>query len=394
MTGGDEVTIMLAAGGTGGHLFPAYALAEELGRRGAAVDLLTDVRGARYGGDFPARRTYPIPSATITSRSPFEMARTAWVLMRGLWAAYRLFGKARPGAVVGFGGYPSFPPLLAARLHGIPSALHEQNAVLGRANRMLAERVSAIALSFARTKFLDPRLGPKVRVTGNPVRRAVIDAAGRPYRAPRPQEPFRLLVFGGSQGARFFADALPPALALLPAEARGRLRLTQQGREEDIGRLRSAYGSSGIAAEVAPFFADLPARMADAHLVVARAGASTVAELTVIGRPALLVPLPHAIDNDQRQNATRLAESGACWCIDQKEASPERLAREIARLMGDPGALEAAAAAAKGQGRPDAVARLADLAEELAGRKSPGREGGSMHSHAGADHQASRALRR
>ncbi len=368
-------SIMLAAGGTGGHLFPAFALAEELGRRGWAVDLVTDMRGDRYGTGFPARAVYQVPSATLASKSPVAMARTGLTLARGVVAAMKLMRRVRPAVVIGFGGYPTFPPLLAARRQKIPTALHEQNAVLGRANKMLAARVDAIATSFETTKFLDGPIAAKARFTGNPVRDVVIAAAASPYAAPVSGEKFRLLVFGGSQGARYFSDAVPPALAGLPQALRGALHVVQQARSEDVDRVTAAYRDAGITAEVAPFFTDLPQRMAASHLVLARAGASSVAELTVIGRPSILVPLPHSLDNDQLQNATRLAESGGAWCIEQKDLGPERLAGEIARLMGDPAALQAAAECAKRQGRPDAVLQLADLVENLADGNAARRRG-------------------
>lgn len=356
---------MLAAGGTGGHLFPAFALAEELGRRGVAVDLVTDMRGDRYGTGFPARAVHQVPSATVKGSSPLAVARTGLTLARGVAAAHRLLGRVKPAGVIGFGGYPTFPPLLAARMRRIPTALHEQNAVLGRANRLLAKGVSAIATSFETTKLLDGSLRARARFTGNPVRSVVLEAAATPYAPPQDAGAVSLLVFGGSQGARFFSDAVPPALAQLDREQRARLKVTQQAREEDVDRVREAYAARGIAAEVAPFFKDLPARMAASHLVIGRSGASSVAELTVIGRPSILVPLPHSLDNDQLQNATKLAESGGAWCIEQRDASPGRLSGEIANLMQNPSRLVAAASAAKGQGRADAVARLADLVEEL-----------------------------
>ena len=358
-------SVLLAAGGTGGHLFPAQALAEELARRGITVDLATDMRGDRYGIGFPARTVYRLPSATLGSKSPVAAARTAMLLGRGLFSAYKILGRLKPGAVVGFGGYPTFAPIKAAQVRGLPTLLHEQNAVLGRANRMLAKGVSGIATSFAQTKYLSPDLAAKAHLTGNPVRSAVMAAAQRPYRAPQPGGRLALLVFGGSQGARFFSEAVPPALALLPAEMRNRLDVVQQARAEDAEAVKAAYAANGITAEVSHFFADLPDRMASAQLVIARSGASTVAELTVIGRPSILVPLPHAIDNDQLQNAGRLAESGAAWCIEQKDLSSQRLAQDIARLLGDPGRLTGAADGAKQLGRPDAVVRLADLTEEL-----------------------------
>lgn len=363
-----DFSVMLAAGGTGGHLFPAFALAEELGRRGVPVDLITDMRGDRYGSGFPARNVYQVPAATLSGRSPVAVAKTVLALARGTKAAHAVLGKVRPGVVLGFGGYPTYPPLVAARLRGIPTAVHEQNAVLGRANKMLAKQVTAIATSFDSVKYLDGALAAKATLTGNPVRQAVITAADRPYQAPLENAELRILVFGGSQGARYFTDAVPPALASLPPEMRARLSVVQQARAEDLERAKAAYESAGIRAEVAPFFKDLPDKMADAHLVIGRAGASTVAELTVIGRPGLLVPLPHALDNDQLNNARRLAESGGGWCIEQKDLSAERLCAETARLLDAPHVLAAAAAAAKKAGRPDAVVRLADFVLRLAGR--------------------------
>ncbi len=287
-------------------------------------------------------------------------------IARGAKAAHRILGKSKPKAVIGFGGYPTFPPLVAARLRGIPTAIHEQNAVLGRANRMLAPRVKAIATSFEKTKYLDGALAAKSMITGNPVRSRVIAAAGRAYEAPAKDGEVSILIFGGSQGARYFSDAAPPALIELNDSLRARLRITQQAREEDLDRVRNAYADAGIAAEVEAFFNDLPERMAKAHLVIGRAGASTVAELTVIGRPSILVPLPHALDNDQLNNAQRLVDAGAGWLLEQKLLTPGRLADEIQRLIAAPEVLAAAAAAAKSAGRPDAVSRLADFALALA----------------------------
>ncbi|MBU1210930.1 MAG: undecaprenyldiphospho-muramoylpentapeptide beta-N-acetylglucosaminyltransferase [Alphaproteobacteria bacterium] len=359
--------ILLAAGGTGGHLFPAFALAEELARRGYLVDLVTDMRGDRYGTGFPARKVHQIPSATLTGKSPVAVAQTVWTLSRGITAAVKLLGEIRPAVVIGFGGYPTFPPLMAAKLRGIKTALHEQNAVLGRANRMLAARVDAIATSFEHVKFLDGPLTAKARFTGNPVRDAVIELSSRPYWTPDSSDAIQLLVFGGSQGARFFSDTVPPAMTRLPQEIRQRLRIVQQAREEDVERVRQAYAQSGISADIAPFFTDLPEIMANSHLVIGRAGASTIAELTVMGRPSILVPLPHALDNDQLLNAVTLAESGGAWRIEQKDLDADRLANEIERLIRDPMLLLNAANAARSHGKPDAVQRLADLVAELAG---------------------------
>jgi UDP-N-acetylglucosamine--N-acetylmuramyl-(pentapeptide) pyrophosphoryl-undecaprenol N-acetylglucosamine transferase len=363
---------ILAAGGTGGHLFPAFALAEELGRRAIAVDLVTDARAKRYGDDFPARAIHHLPSATLQGRSLLAAAKTGTTLLAGLIGALRLFRRLKPDVVVGFGGYPSFAPVVAARLLRVPTLVHEQNAVLGRANRLLAGYVTVVATSFENTKFLKAARRPLVRHVGNPVRFQVLQWADRPYRAPEAAEPFRLLVFGGSQGARAFSELLPPALARLTPGVRSRLVVVQQCREEDLEGVKAAYQTQAVRAELASFFPKLPEEMAQAHLIIARAGASTVAELAVLGRPAILVPLPHAIDNDQRLNAMRLAESGAAWCIEQSDLSPERLAANLEDLMAAPARLAVAAAAAKRQGRPDAVARLADLIEELIGNRRPG----------------------
>jgi UDP-N-acetylglucosamine--N-acetylmuramyl-(pentapeptide) pyrophosphoryl-undecaprenol N-acetylglucosamine transferase len=377
---------MLAAGGTAGHLFPAFALAQELGRRGISVDLVTDMRGDRYGAGFPARNIYRVPAATFASRSPVAAARTLFTLARGTLSAHGLMGRVKPATVVGFGGYPTIPPLTAARLRGIPTILHEQNAVLGRANRLLSRGVSAIATSFSKVRLLDGALRDKARLTGNPVRDAVLQNAGRLYAASRDGEPFRLLVFGGSQGARFFSDAVPPALVRLPEELRRRLRVTQQCREEDLERVEDRYEAHGIKAELATFFKDLPERMASSHLVMARAGASSVAELAVLGVPSVLVPLPHALDNDQLQNATQLAEAGACWAVEQRTLTETGLAELMARLMASPEELEKAAAAARNQGRGDAAVRLADLVEEFMGLRASGgaRDLASERAHAPA----------
>jgi UDP-N-acetylglucosamine--N-acetylmuramyl-(pentapeptide) pyrophosphoryl-undecaprenol N-acetylglucosamine transferase len=359
--------VMLAAGGTGGHLFPAFALAEELARRDLDVDLVTDDRGDRYGTGFPARQIHRIPSATMAGRSPVAALKTAGALATGVRRAYALLGELRPKAIIGFGGYPTFPPLVAARLRGIPSAVHEQNAVMGRANRMLARRVTAIAASWEGTSSVPHSCAAKVRVTGNPVRGAVIDWSSRNYEAPASGRPFRLVVFGGSQGARFFSETVPPALALLPEDLRRRLTVVQQAREEDLAGVRDFYRSAGIEAETAPFFKNLPELVAQSSLVIARSGASTVTELAVLGRPSFLVPLPHAIDNDQLHNARRLEAAGGGWCLEQRSLTPQVLSARIEELVREPARLEAAARGAKSLARPHAVALLADLMEELAG---------------------------
>ncbi|MGH6727453.1 MAG: UDP-N-acetylglucosamine--N-acetylmuramyl-(pentapeptide) pyrophosphoryl-undecaprenol N-acetylglucosamine transferase, partial [Pseudolabrys sp.] len=281
--------VLLAAGGTGGHLFPAEALADTLQTRGAEVELATDARAAHF--KFPARAVHLISSATLRGRNPIALARTAAVLTFGMAKAWSLLGRVRPAVVVGFGGYPTVPPLMAATLRGIPTVLHEQNGVMGRANRLLAARVTAIATGFRTIKNLDAALRTKVSFTGNPVRREVIAAAMTPYAAPAPGGKLRLLVFGGSQGARVMAEIVPKAIELMRADLRTRLSIVQQARGEDLDAVRAAYARLGLTAECAPFFGDLPARMATAHLIVSRSGASTVAELSAIGRPAILVPL-------------------------------------------------------------------------------------------------------
>jgi UDP-N-acetylglucosamine--N-acetylmuramyl-(pentapeptide) pyrophosphoryl-undecaprenol N-acetylglucosamine transferase len=363
---GDQPLVLLAAGGTGGHLFPAQALADALKRRGVTVDLATDERGARYGHDFPARATHVIPSATIRGRDPISMARTAAVLGVGAIKALPLLRRIRPAAVVGFGGYPTLPPLLAATLRRIPTVIHDANAVMGRANRMLSSRVTAIAISFP-GMALDAPLAAKATVTGNPVRPVVIAAAARPYAAPSASGPLHLLVTGGSQGARVMADVVPPAIEAMPPELRARLVITQQARGEDETRVRESYARIGAKAEVAPFFSDLPARIAASQLIVSRSGASTVAELAAIGRPSILVPLPGALDQDQLANATVLAKAGGAIVLKQDDFTPARLAGEIAALAADAGRLAAMAAGAKSAGVLDAADRLADLVLRVAG---------------------------
>ncbi len=361
----NERLILLCAGGTGGHLFPAESLAVVLEKRGVTIDLATDTRAAHF--KFPARAVHLIPSATLRGRDPLSLARTATLLAFGTLKALRLIGRLRPAVVVGFGGYPTVPPLFAASLRGVPTVLHEQNGVMGRANRLLAGRVTSIATGFRTLAKLDPHLQGKINFTGNPVRPAVIAAAQTPYAQPAADAPLNLLVFGGSQGAHVMAEIVPPALALLSPGLRARLSIVQQVRAEDMAVVRATYDRLGIAAECAPFFADLPARMAAAHLIVSRSGASTVAELSAIGRPGILVPLPHALDQDQFANAGVLAEAGAAIRLPQRDFTPQRLADEIATLAADPARLAHMAQAAKAAGTLDAAERLADLVLKTAG---------------------------
>ena len=357
--------ILLAAGGTGGHLFPAESLAVVLGRRGLTVDLATDTRAAHF--KFPARAVHLIPSATLRGRDPLSILKTATLLTFGTWRASRLMKRLRPAAVVGFGGYPTVPPLMAATMRNIPTVLHEQNGVMGRANRLLASRVTAIATGFRTLKNVDAAVEAKVAFTGNPVRPAVLAAAATPYDPPQPGGPLKLLVFGGSQGARVMSEIVPPAIERLDAALRARLSVVQQARAEDLDAVRATYARLGVAAECEPFFADLPARMAAAHLIVSRSGASTVAELSAIGRPAILVPLPHALDQDQLANAGVLEQAGGAVTVVQRDFTPERLAADLAAFAAAPEKLTAMAAAAKSAGTLDAAERLADLVMKTAG---------------------------
>jgi len=356
-------TVLLSAGGTGGHLFPAEALAHELAARGWTIHLATDERAGRFTGSFPAAEVHSLPSATIGGRNPVALAGSFWKIWRGVRAASRVIASVKPAIVVGFGGYPTLPPVYAATRRGVATIIHEQNAVMGRANKALAARVTAIAGGFL------PEGGAhagKTVITGNPVRPAVIEAASTPYAPSHANEPFRLLVFGGSQGAQFFSEAVPAALKLLPDALRSRLRLTQQARKEDEAEVRAAYAELGIEADISPFFGDMAKRMAAAHLVMSRSGASTVSEIAVIGRPALLVPYPHALDHDQAANAAALAAAGGAELHPQSTLSPERIAGLVEALIGQPDRLAAMAHAAKQAGRPNATRLLADLTEAIA----------------------------
>ena len=356
---------ILAAGGTGGHLFPAQALAGELMRRGGRVVVMTDGRGHDFGNDFPGAEIATVPSATFAGRGALGRIAAFGFIVLGILAAWRKLLNLRPRAVVGFGGYPSLPVMLAAWLARIPAALHEQNAVLGRVNRLLAPRVARIAASFPFARFA-PKDSRRVVFTGNPVRPEAAALRAALYRPPAPSGPIRLLVFGGSQGARALSELVPAALVGLPQALRQRLEIVQQARAEDVEMVETAYRAAGLAAEVAKFFSDLPQRMAAAHLVIARSGASTLSELMVIGRPAILVPYPFATDDHQAANAAVLEEAGAAWVIPQHALNSENLAALLADIFTHPEALGARAAAAKGLGHPDAAERLADLAEHLA----------------------------
>jgi len=355
--------VLLSAGGTGGHLFPAESLALELKARGHRVHLVTDVRAEKFAGHFPAEEIHVVPSATIGSKNPVNVARALWKLWTGYRRAGNLVRAVRPAAVVGFGGYPTVPPLMAAIGADIPTIIHEQNGVMGRANRLLAGRVDRIAGGFL--KKAGSHAGKIVEV-GNPARKSVLDVADTPYEAPAEGGELRVLVFGGSQGARFFSDSVPEAVALLPEDLRLRLKLVQQARPEDEERLKARYAEMGVSAEVAAFFSDLPGRMANAHLVLSRSGASTVNELSIIGRPAMLVPLPHALDDDQGHNAKILVEAGGALMRRQPDITTQSLAADLETLLSDPARLEAMATGAKSAGRTNAAQLLADLVEAIA----------------------------
>jgi UDP-N-acetylglucosamine--N-acetylmuramyl-(pentapeptide) pyrophosphoryl-undecaprenol N-acetylglucosamine transferase len=359
--------ILLAAGGTGGHLFPAEALAVELIRRGLRVRLVTDARAQRYSGLFSSDTIDVVPSATVRGRTPWSLARTGFILAAGTAVSLQLMRRLKPSAVVGFGGYPTLPPLLAARLVGVPGLIHDANAVLGRANRLLSRHVSAIATALPGVLDRDPQLSAKTTLVGTPLRPAVLAAAAVPYNAPDPAGRLRLLVVGGSQGARVMADIVPGAIERLAPAMWRRLILTQQVREEDLARVRAVYNRLGLDVELAPFFADLPARLASSQLVISRSGAGTVAELAAIGRPSILVPLPGSIDQDQFANAGVLAQAGGALRMAQAEFTAERLAAEITAFCAEPERLAAMAAGARMVGRLYAAERLADLVMKVAG---------------------------
>lgn len=363
----ESGTILLSAGGTGGHLFPAEALAHELIGRGWTVHLATDARARQYADRFPAGAMHIIRSDTPSGKNPVSLVRAGLALWAGMRQSRRLLAEIRPKAVVGFGGYPTVPPLFVAA-GSFPTMIHEQNAVMGRANKLLAGRVTAIAGGFLKA---EGPMADKIVATGNPVRPPVIEASRVPYEAPATDGPFRLVVFGGSQGARFFSETLPAAMELLPDALRERIEITQQARPEDETAAKSVYEMLRVNAEVAPFFNDLPARIGAAHLVIARSGASTVSEIAAIGRPSILVPYPHALDHDQAANAEALAEAGGALVRPQAELTPQTVADELIRLSGAPATLGDMAARARKAGRPEAAALLADLTEAIAKGQSP-----------------------
>jgi UDP-N-acetylglucosamine--N-acetylmuramyl-(pentapeptide) pyrophosphoryl-undecaprenol N-acetylglucosamine transferase len=355
---------VLAAGGTGGHLFPAEAVARLLAARGGAVHLLTDRRADAFAAAVPGV-TIDLVRAGRFGGGPLNTAVGFAALALGMVQARRLLRRLAPAAVIGFGGYPSVPTMLAAAQLGLPTVIHEQNAVFGRANRLLAPRARVIATGFGAVQGLRPADQRRTVHTGNPVRPAIRAVGAAPY-AP-PTGTIELLVTGGSQGARVFAEVLPAALELLPAELRARLRVSQQARPEDKDAVIARYRERAIVAEIESFFADMPARLARAHLVICRAGASTIAELAAAGRPAILVPYPHAMDDHQAANAAQFAAAGGGWAIAQGEFTAPALAERLTALLADPAALASAAAAARGFARDDAAEQLAALAQKRGG---------------------------
>jgi UDP-N-acetylglucosamine--N-acetylmuramyl-(pentapeptide) pyrophosphoryl-undecaprenol N-acetylglucosamine transferase len=361
--------VVIAAGGTGGHIFPAQSLAQELAKRGRRVVLMTDDRGHNYAQAFPQAEIVTVKSATFAGLGAVGKALAFVRLGLGATSAFLALGRVKPAVVVGFGGYPALPTMFAAARRGLPSVIHEQNAVLGRVNRWLAPAVTRIASAFGRLTHLDPLLQPRVIVTGNPVRPAVLQDR-RAYTAPTLEGRLNLLVFGGSQGARVFATLVPEAIAKLPEALRKRLDLVQQCRPEDLDAVKARYAAMGVQPTLASFFGDMGARLAAAHLVIARAGASTVTELAAVGRPAILVPYPFAMDDHQTANAHEMADAGAAWAFAEKGLTADVLAEKIGELARNPALLEAAAAKALSLGRNDAAARLADLVEEVGGLRA------------------------
>ena len=364
MRGATIHPIVIAAGGTGGHFFPAEALAAELLARGQRVALMTDARSSGLtSGVFANAERFVIRGAGIAGRGPVRAAQAAAALAAGMLQARRILAMLNATAVVGFGGYPSVAPVLATRLlkRRPVVVLHEQNSVLGRANIFLARHAALLALSFPGTTRVPT--GLRSEITGLPVRQAIRALADRAYAAPGDR--INLLVLGGSLGARVFSDIVPPALAALPADLRARLAVTQQCRVEDMDRVRDAFAARGIVAELAPFFTDIADRLGKAHLVIARAGASTVAELAVAGRPAILVPLPGAIDDHQRGNARSLTDMGGAWTMAQPDFTPPALTARLQEILTAPETLATAASAARTLARDNAAAALADNVESL-----------------------------
>lgn len=357
--------IVLSAGGSGGHLYPAQALAGELQRRGRTVVVMTDARFKNYATVFPNVTIETVPSAAFSDRSVLGLLASPFEIAAGLAMSLIKLARIKPAAVIGFGGYPSVPVMLAAIFSGIPTAIVAPDALLGRANRLVMNNVNLIAANFPLVRKL-PNDMSKVVYTGNPMRPEVIALAGSSYDTPKDGGVLRLLVFGGSQGAHVFSELVPAAVKLLPEVARARLDIVQQCRPEDLEATKASYAALGVKADIAPFFNDLPARMAAAQLVIARSGAGTVSELALIGRPAILVPLPHALDDNQTPNADALADAGGGWRVRQAELTPAKLAQMLGEILAAPAGLATRAAAARGIAKADGTQRFADAVEQIA----------------------------
>jgi len=355
---------MIAAGGTGGHLFPAQALAEVLNARGWRVVLATDERAQALSDSFPAEKRIALASATLRGRDPIAIARSVFTILHGVIQARTALTLVDPAIVVGFGGYPSLPALIGALSQGRRTVIHEQNAVSGRANRLIAPYATAVACAFPTLLKARPQVQARAVVVGNPVRPEIRALANLGYEPPSGE--VRLLVTGGSQGARFLSELVPAAVAALPEDLRLRLRVQQQTRPENLDEARRTYANALVPAEVAPFFRDMAGRLAAAHLVVGRAGASTVSEIAVAGRPSILVPLKISLDDDQGQNARVLAEAGAAEIAREDDLTQPALTAALAALLGNPRRLAKMAAAARRVAVPDAAERLADLVEATA----------------------------
>ena len=364
------MNFVLAAGGTGGHMIPAHALAAELKARGHGVLLITDERGSRFPGLFEGVPVHILPAGRLGG-GPIGLIKALGAVVKGRGQAKRLYREHRPDAVVGFGGYPAFPSLLAASAMNIPTVLHEQNAVLGRVNRLLVGDAEAIGTAFGQVDRLKPKYEDKVVLVGNPVRTEIAKLGELPFPAFDEVAPLKILVTGGSQGASILSKVVPAGLGMLAPSLRRRLQVVQQCRPEDIERVRGQYADLGIPAELMTYIEDMPDKFADAHLVVGRAGASTVAELSVAGRPAILVPFAAATDDHQTANAREMVKAGGARAIQQSNFTPDVLARQIEALAMDPVALNNAAARALSVGRPHAARDLADLVERIGNGVAP-----------------------
>ncbi len=355
---------VLAAGGTGGHLTPAFALAAELVQRGHHVALVTDARGAAIPGKPDFLPAHVLPAGRF-GKNPLHWPKGIAAVLEGRAMARRLYANFQPTAVIGFGGYPALPALLAAQADGIPTVIHEQNAVLGRVNRLLAGRVAAIATAYPDVARLKGKFAGKTHLVGNPVRPEVLALRDQEFPAFTADGLFRVLVTGGSQGARVLSEVVPDGLAMLPPALRSRLQVTQQCRAEDLDAVRQRYASHGIPAELGTYFEDMHVRLADAHLFIGRAGASTIAELTAVGRPAILVPLPIATDDHQAANVREMVKAGGARSIRQPKFTAAELAKQIQAMAMRPETLATAAHGAWNCGRPNAAKDLADLMESF-----------------------------